>query len=86
MEGEGEKVRYTTSDIYFAAFMAALDIPLECTENEFSESGKKKVVFVFRIPKNHREQLKKLFFSGTGTVHALKFVNLIRSFKQMCFI
>lgn len=82
-----EFIRYKTSDIYFASYLSALDIPLESTEHEENgDSKRKKVIFVFKVPTKDLQHLKSSFFGGTGTVLASRFVQAIRSLKQMVYI
>jgi hypothetical protein len=80
-----EEVLYRTSDIHFAAFLGALDVPLVNTEREDSGDGRTKVMFVFKVPANNLRQLKAQFFGGTGTVKVQKFVQQLRNLKSMCF-
>ena len=74
---------YSSSDIYFAAYLCALDFPLKQTERE---GDKKKVVFVFDIPKKDLNKIKTDFFGGSGTVKVQKFVQALRSLKSICFV
>ena len=83
---EVEHMLYRTSDIYFASYLCAIDIVLECTENERNDNGGKKVIFVFKVPRKDLERLKASFFGGSGTVRAQKFVQQLRSLKSMCFV
>jgi hypothetical protein len=76
---------YRTSDIYFAAYLCSLDFPLQTTERDRSPDGKGKVVFVFKVPDCDLGKVKSSYFGGSGTVKARKFVDNIRSLKQMCF-
>lgn len=76
---------YKTSDIYFSAFLASLDIPLLTTEADKSAEGDKKIVFVFKLPEMDLQRVKSSYFGGTGTVKARRFVDNIRSLKSMCF-
>jgi len=86
VEGK-EFTHYKTSDIYFAAYLSALDIPLESTEHEENgDSKRKKVIFIFKVPVKDLQHLKSSFFGGTGTVLANKFVQAIRSLKQLVYI
>jgi len=85
MENDEEFIFYKTSDIYFASYLCALDIPLERTEPE-EDGGKKKVLFIFKVPTKDMARLKASFFGGTGTVKAQKFVQSLRSLKSMCFV
>lgn len=78
---------YSTSDLYFAAYLRALDIPFEGTQDEVNSNanGKNKVIFVFRVQKKSINRLKRDFFGGNGTVKALKYVQYLKSLKQMCY-
>jgi len=83
---DNKSILYRTSDIYFAAYLCSVDIPMETTEFD-KNSTNKKVVFIFRIPgKKNLEHLKAGFFGGSATVQAMKFVQAIRSLKSLCFI
>lgn len=81
----GKSKLYRTSDIYFAAYLCSLDFPLQTTERDRSPDGKGKVVFVFKVPDCDLGKVKSSYFGGSGTVKARKFVDNIRSLKQMCF-
>ena len=83
---ESEYTLYRTSDIYFAAYLCAIDINLETTEDERNDNGGKKVVFVFRVPRKDLERLKASFFGGSGTVKCQKYIQHLRSLKSLCFI
>lgn len=76
---------YRTSDIYFAAFLCSVDIPLKTTEQGNTADGSKKVVFVFSIPDMDLARVKAMYFGGSGTVKARVFVDHLRSLKSMCF-
>lgn len=77
-------IEYSTSDIHFGSYLIALDIPLKRTDIE--ENGKRKVIFVFDVPKNNLVTLKNDYFGGKGTVKVQKFVQALRSLKSVCFI
>ena len=77
---------YRTSDIYFAAYLCSIDIPLEATENAPTPDGHKKVVFVFKVEEAHLKRAKTGFFGNTATVHVRKFVDNVRSLKTLCFV
>lgn len=83
---ENRSTLYRTSDIHFGAYLSALDVPLLTTERERSESGRSKVIFVFKMPQKDVDRFKALYFGGSGTVHARKFVDNLRSLKMMCHI
>lgn len=84
--GEAKMRLYRTSDIYFAAYLSSLDVPLATTEAESMPDGGRKVVFVFRLPEADLQRLKASYFGGNGTVKARRFVDNIRSLKSMCFV
>ena len=84
-EDEQEYTHYKTSDIYFSSYLCAIDIKLECTEQE-EQNGRRKIVFVFKVPVKDLQRLKAAFFGGSGTVHCQKYVQCLRSLKSMCFI
>lgn len=79
-----EKTEYFTSDIHFSAFLLSLDYQLKRTDIE--NNGKRKVVFVFDIPKNDLTILKNDYFGGKGMVKVQKFVQALRSLKSVCFV
>jgi hypothetical protein len=76
---------YRTSDIYFSAFLCALDVPLQSTESD-EKGDNRRVIFVFKVPSKDLQRFKALYFGGQGTVKAQKFVQSLRSLKSMCFI
>ena len=77
---------YRTSDIYFASYLAAIDLRLMTTEKVVDEkSGKTKTIFVFSLPTEHVRRLKTDFFTGSGTVQALKYSNSLRTLKGLCY-
>ncbi len=83
---DGEFIFYKTSDIYFSAYLCALDVPLHTTESEKSNNAmNKKIIFIFKVPVKDLSRLKASYFGGSGTVRALKMVQQLRSLKSMCF-
>lgn len=76
---------YRTSDIYYAAFLCAIDINLESTEQEETSDGHKKIIFVFKVPRKDLHRLKTSFFGGTATVKVQKFVQALRNLKSLCY-
>lgn len=76
---------YRTSDLYWSAYLCALDIPLVASEVE-GGGGAPKVVFVFKIPRGDLSRLKSSYFGGSGTVKARKFVDSLRSLKSLCHV
>ena len=75
---------YRTSDLYFASYLCALDIPLATSESDANDS--RKVIFVFKMPGEDLGRLKASYFGGTGTVHARKFVDSLRSLKSLTHV
>jgi len=75
-------ILYRTSDLYFSSYILSLDIPMVASEIE-ERGSTKKVVFVFKIPAEDLNRLKASYFGGTGTVHARKFVDSLRSLKSL---
>ena len=82
---DNNETLYRTSDIYYAAFLCAIDITLESTEQETTESGHRKIIFVFRVPIADLHRLKTSFFGGTATVKVQKFVQALRNLKSLCY-
>ena len=88
IEGEGNDgfVLYRTSDLYFAAFLCAMEIHMVGTEDEALPSNRKKVWFIFKLKRADVRKLKTSFFSGEGKVKAKLYSERIRSLKQLCFV
>jgi len=83
---DNDYIFYKTSDIYFSAYLCALDVQLHTTESEKSNNAmNKKIIFIFKVPAKDLSRLKASYFGGSGTVHALKMVQQLRSLKSMCF-
>jgi len=83
---DSDYIFYKTSDIYFSAYLCALDVVLHTTESEKSNNAmNKKIIFIFKVPAKDLARLKASYFGGSGTVKALKMVQQLRSLKSMCF-
>jgi hypothetical protein len=80
-----ETTTYKTCDLYFSAFLCAIDIPMITTETDASE-GNRKIVFVFRVPRKDFDRIKASYFGGSGTVKVQKYVQALRSLKSLCFV
>ena len=80
-----EMMLYRTSDLYFSSYLCAIDLRLETTEKD-DKDGKRKVIFVFSVPKKDLDRLKAGYFGGSATVKANKLIQAIRSLKSMCYI
>jgi len=69
---------YRTSDLYFAAYLKASQVPLVETERQ-----RKKIVFVFDDSLNSVKDLKTQFFNRQAKIPALTFVDEIRAMKSL---
>lgn len=76
---------YKSSDLYFCAFLCSMDIQLKYTEKEVNEKDTK-IIFVFEISEAVLMRAKALYFGGSGTVVARKFVDNMRSLKSLCYV
>ncbi len=85
IENDDKFTLFRTSDLYFSAYLCAMDVPMEATESE-PDGNSKKVIFIFKVPRKDLERFKSGFFGGNATVKAQKYVQAIRSLKQMCYI
>jgi len=69
---------YRTSDLYFAAYLKAIDIPFMEAVRQGS-----KTYFVFANQGDMRER-KNDYFSGRAQVSALTLTNEVRTLKRLC--
>lgn len=76
---------YRTSDIYFAAYLSALDVPLVGSEWNTDRERPYKV-FVFKVKGADLERFKSGFFGNSGTVRVRRYVDALRSIKAMCHV
>ena len=74
-----------TSDIYYAAYVSALGVPLQCTE-KVKDGNKEKTIFVFETSDEEEQKYKSDFFGGTGDIKALQYMYALRSLKSLCFM
>jgi hypothetical protein len=90
--GAGANELYRTSDIYFAAFLCSVDVPMQGSEWEEVPRGPgdrrspRKLVWVFKLPKGAVGKLRSSFFSNSGTVKARQYADNLKSLKQMCHV
>lgn len=78
---------YKTSDIYFSAYLVALDFKMLNTEEEIDETtNRKKLFFVFELPKMQQTLIKSGYFNGSGTIKALRYAQALKSLKSMCYV
>lgn len=77
-------VNYRTTDIYFSAYLCALDIPMITSEVISENEKSKRLTWIFKVPEKDLAHLKASFFGGTGTVQALKICERLKSLKSMC--
>jgi len=86
---DGKFILYRTSDIYFSAYLCSIDVPLQASENESDEHGRRRVVWVFKMPAGDGvgiKRMKSAYFGGTATVKVRQFVDNLKSLKSMCFV
>tara|TARA_R110000824_G_scaffold389647_1_gene585850 strand:+ start:692 stop:940 length:249 start_codon:yes stop_codon:yes gene_type:complete len=76
---------YRTSDLYFASYLSSTDIEMVATEQEM-DKGRKKLIFIFKISDADKERCRTLFFGGAGTVKVRRFVDALKSLKEMTYI
>jgi hypothetical protein len=74
---------YSTSDIYFSAYLCTKGYSLVRSEKD-SDSVKRRVLFFFQIGNYQLEDAKQGFFSGKGTVKAKDFVSNLKNLKSAC--
>jgi hypothetical protein len=77
---------YRTSDLYFAGYLSAIDIEMVTAEEDRGSDGKRKLVFVFKVPEADLPRLKASYFAGHGTVKVKRYVDSIRSLKSLCYV
>ena len=80
MELESQGAEYTTTDLYFAAYLQVAGVPMIRTDRQ--KSGR--LTFVFGADVANIEGLKTAWFNQTGKVSALLFANTIKNLKHIC--
>jgi hypothetical protein len=68
---------YTTSDLYYAAFLKTAGVVLKGTERE-----DRRVIFVFEASDTLKD-LKAQFFNRTAKVSALSYADEIKAMKSL---
>ena len=76
---------YRTSDIYFAAYLNAVDIRMVTTEEGQGGNGARKLVFVFDVGEVDISRIKSSYFSGHATVVARALIDNIKALKSMVY-
>lgn len=79
-----EYVLYRTSDIYFGAYLISLGLRFISTELDM-EIEKKKMIFVFEVPKLSIHKLKSDYFSDRAVVKAMSYAQALKSLKSACY-
>lgn len=77
IENESE---YTTTDLYFAAYLQAAGVSMIRTDKQ----GSGRLTFVFDTSTSNVEELKTAWFNQTGKVSALVYANTIKNLKHIC--
>lgn len=71
---------YTTTDLYFAAYLQAAGVPMIRTDR----GGTGRLDFVFDSSVSNIPELKNAWFSQTGKVVALVYASAIKNLKHIC--
>ena len=79
--GNGKSLEFSTSDLYFAAYLQTAGAPLLRADRSPDNGGK--VQFVFDTSIVNIEELKSAWFSSTGKVAANPFAYSIRALKSL---
>lgn len=74
------KQDFRTCDLYFAAFLKAVDVPFTG-----SSSVGRKTYFIFDVPNGVREY-RDAYFSGDAQVSALRHADEIKNLKRLCHL
>lgn len=84
-EERDEVILYRTPELYFAAYLCIIGVQMVTTEDEAISGNRKKLYFVFKVPRRDLTRLKAQYFSGTAKVPAKPYADKVRSLKQLCF-
>ena len=74
-----EKSEFSTTDLYFAAYLQTAGVRMLRPER----SGSGKVSFVFDSSISNIEELKNAWFSQQGRIPALPYANSIKTLKSV---
>jgi len=69
-------MKYSTTDLYFAAHLMAIGVPMSGTEKKNN-----RVHFIFDSSSANIEEIKHAYFAGSKELH---YANCIKSLKTMC--
>ncbi len=70
---------FTTADLYFAAFLKTIDVPMV---SHVREHGK--VQFSFGVAAVNINELRKAWIDDSAKVPPMKFSNAIKNLKSLC--
>ena len=71
---------YTTTDLYFAAYLHAAGVTMVRTDKQ----GSGRLTFVFDSSMGNIEELKTAWFNQTGRISAIHYANSIKNLKHIC--
>ncbi len=69
---------FSTSDLYFAAYLKTADIPMVSHNREYN-----KVLFVFNTAAVNIDELRQAWIDETGKVSASKYATSVRMLKGL---
>lgn len=82
----GSQNHYSTTDIYFAAYLKTISVPFSHINRKDQINGRSRLEFVFDISNEENFlELKDDYFVRNVEIPANSFVENIKSFKSMCY-
>jgi len=79
MSGKNGSSEFSTSDLYFAAYLQTAGVEMKRTERKET-----KVFFIFDTSIANMDELKAAWFNNTGKVPANPYAYAIKSLKSIC--
>lgn len=79
-KSQAEDGKFSTSDLYFAAYLQTIGVPMVATPR----NGNGKVSFIFDVSVVNLNELRQAWFSQTGKIPALPYANNIKTLKSIC--
>jgi len=77
---QNENNEYPTSDLYFAAFLQTVGVPMIRTDRQ----GTGRLTFVFDTSVVNLQELKTAWVNQSGKVSAQQYSNCIKNLKHIC--
>lgn len=82
MKTEISNTEYTTTDLYFAAYLQTAGVRMLRTDKQ----GQSRLSFVFDNSMSNIDGLKTAWFNKNGKVSALEYANNIKNLKHICHL